>query len=320
MKIAVVGLGKIGLPLAVQFAGRGHHVVGADVDDRTSSRPSTRAASRSPARRPRRDGSPSVVRSGAVCGRRPTTPTAVPASDAVVVVVPLFVDAEGVPDFGWMDAATADIAAGLQPGHPRVLRDDAAGRHHPQPARRRCWRRRRPARRAATSRRLQPGAGARPAGSSPTCARYPKLVGGVDESAAARRSRSTSAVLDFDERPDLRAAQRRVGPGLGRGRGAGQAGRDDLPRRQHRPGQPVRACTPTASGIDVYAGDRGLQHPALQPHPPARHRRRRPLHPGLPADVPVGDPEATVVRAAREANAAMPELRGRRCWPTPTAT
>ena len=32
MKITVVGLGKIGLPLAVQFASRGHEVLGADVN------------------------------------------------------------------------------------------------------------------------------------------------------------------------------------------------------------------------------------------------------------------------------------------------
>ncbi|MCW2947495.1 MAG: nucleotide sugar dehydrogenase, partial [Actinoallomurus sp.] len=34
MRICVVALGKIGLPLAVQFAAKGHHVVGADVDER----------------------------------------------------------------------------------------------------------------------------------------------------------------------------------------------------------------------------------------------------------------------------------------------
>ena len=34
MKIAVIGLGKIGLPLAAQYADRGHDVVGVDVDER----------------------------------------------------------------------------------------------------------------------------------------------------------------------------------------------------------------------------------------------------------------------------------------------
>ena len=34
MRIAVVGLGHIGLPLAVQYARRGHEVTGCDVDER----------------------------------------------------------------------------------------------------------------------------------------------------------------------------------------------------------------------------------------------------------------------------------------------
>ena len=35
MNITVVALGKIGLPLAVQFATKGHRVVGADVNPTT---------------------------------------------------------------------------------------------------------------------------------------------------------------------------------------------------------------------------------------------------------------------------------------------
>ena len=34
MRIAVVGLGKIGLPLAVQYAVRGHEVQGCDLNPR----------------------------------------------------------------------------------------------------------------------------------------------------------------------------------------------------------------------------------------------------------------------------------------------
>ncbi len=34
LKICVVALGKIGLPLAVQFANKGHEVIGADVSPR----------------------------------------------------------------------------------------------------------------------------------------------------------------------------------------------------------------------------------------------------------------------------------------------
>ena len=35
MKITVVAMGKIGLPLAVQFARKGHEVIGADVNQWT---------------------------------------------------------------------------------------------------------------------------------------------------------------------------------------------------------------------------------------------------------------------------------------------
>jgi UDP-N-acetyl-D-glucosamine dehydrogenase len=35
MKIAVVGLGKIGLPLSVQYANKGHQVIGLDTNQNT---------------------------------------------------------------------------------------------------------------------------------------------------------------------------------------------------------------------------------------------------------------------------------------------
>ena len=56
-----------------------------------------------------------LVPSGALRATTDTT-SAVAESDAVVVVVPLFVDNDGVPDFGWMDSATQAIAKGLKPG------------------------------------------------------------------------------------------------------------------------------------------------------------------------------------------------------------
>ena len=42
-------------------------------------------------------------------------------SQAVVVVVPLFVDADAKPDFGWMDSATE---APAHHGQPKVGRND----------------------------------------------------------------------------------------------------------------------------------------------------------------------------------------------------
>ncbi|MEK8228019.1 hypothetical protein NKG05_20900 [Oerskovia sp. M15] len=113
MRIAVVALGKIGLPLAVQFADRGHDVVGIDVnpalvDAVNSARvPFPGGAPRGEARRGGARGT--AARNDRLRGRDP-------GADAVVVVVPLFVDEETAqPDFGWMDAATRSLAAHLTP-------------------------------------------------------------------------------------------------------------------------------------------------------------------------------------------------------------
>ena len=110
MKVAVVGLGKIDLPLAVQFACAGHHVIGADVDDRV-----VQAVRGAVAPFPGEPGLTErlaeVVAAG-VLEASTDTASAVAASDAVVVVVPLYVAADGSPEFSAIDAATADVQTG----------------------------------------------------------------------------------------------------------------------------------------------------------------------------------------------------------------
>ena len=56
-----------------------------------------------------------VIADGSLTTSTDTT-AAVRSSDVVVVVVPLIVDAQAAPDYRALDAATAAIAAGLQPG------------------------------------------------------------------------------------------------------------------------------------------------------------------------------------------------------------
>jgi nucleotide sugar dehydrogenase len=113
MRIAVVGLGHIGLPLAVQYAGRGHTVIGADINPRI-----VEAIGRGES--PHDDEAalvervPKLVASGNLRATT-TTADAVRASEAVVVIVPVVVDAQREIDFAPIDAATRDIAAGLQP-------------------------------------------------------------------------------------------------------------------------------------------------------------------------------------------------------------
>ena len=114
MKIAVVGLGHIGLPLAVQYAGRGHEVIGCDVAawivDAINRGESPHDDEPALAEQV-----PGLVRSGRL---RATTDDAagVREADVVVVIVPVVVDERREIDFGPIDAATRDIALGLQPG------------------------------------------------------------------------------------------------------------------------------------------------------------------------------------------------------------
>ena len=115
MRVAVVALGKIGLPLAVQFADAGCEVVGVDVNQHTVDLVNE-GIEPFPGEDFLQDKLSVLVPAGRL---RATTDyaEAIPGADAVVLVVPLFVNDETwEPDFGWMDAATASLAGHLTPG------------------------------------------------------------------------------------------------------------------------------------------------------------------------------------------------------------
>jgi nucleotide sugar dehydrogenase len=114
VRIAVVGLGHIGLPLAVQYASRGHAVLGADIEPRIVDA-INRGESPHDDEQALIDGVPEMVESGNL---RATTSTqeAVQSAEAVVVIVPVVVDAARQIDFGQIDTATREIARGLRPG------------------------------------------------------------------------------------------------------------------------------------------------------------------------------------------------------------
>ena len=137
-------------------------------------------------------------------------------------------------------------------------------------------------------------------------ARYPKLVGGLDPESARRGVALYSAGAALRRPAGSRPAQRGVGPGLCGGRGVRQAGRDDVPGRQHRAGQPVRALRRPHRGR-LPADHRGCNsQPFSHLHTPgiAVGGHCIPVYPWFYL---AGDPEATIVRAARTANSAMPE-------------
>jgi nucleotide sugar dehydrogenase len=198
--VTVVGLGKIGLPLAVQIAGNGVRVRGADVScavvDQVSAGHQPFPGEPGLAER-----LAEVVRAGLLTAT-PDTAAAVAGSEVVVVVVPLVTDTAGQPDYRAIDAATASVAAGLQAGS-LVSYETTLPVH-------------------ATRQRLGPalaaGSGLRPGPDFWLChspervssgtifadlRRYPKLVGGIDADSGECAVRFYESVLDFDERPDL---------------------------------------------------------------------------------------------------------------------
>ena len=113
--VAVVGLGKIGLPLAAQFVHSGQRVIGCDIDPAVvaSVNAGRSHIKEEPGLEERvRD----AVASGYLTATTDTT-SAVRESNVIVIIVPVMVDETTHEiDFKSIDAATASVAAGLQPG------------------------------------------------------------------------------------------------------------------------------------------------------------------------------------------------------------
>ena len=302
MKITVVAMGKIGLPLAVQFASKGHTVFGADVNEETV-RLVNAGQEPFPGETDLDTKLADVVSKGLLTA---TTDTAsvVAESEAVVVVVPLFVDAEGIPDFGWMDAATRDIAKGLKPGtlvsYETTLPVGTTRNRFAQ--------------------MLEEGSGLKVGTDfhlvfSPErvftgrvfedLRKYPKLVGGVDEASAKHGVEFYEQVLDFDKRDDLPRANGVWD--LGSSEASELAKLAETTYRDVNIGLANQFARFAAdNGIDVYAViDACNSQPFSHIHQPgiAVGGHCIPIYPRMYL---WNDPSATVVRAAREANAQMP--------------
>ncbi len=302
MQVCVVALGKIGLPLAVQFASKGHRVVGADIDDRVVDLVNA-GQEPFPGEAHLDTMLKQVVEDGLLTATTDTA-AAVAESDAVVLVVPLFVDADGVPDFGPMDAATRAVAAGLRPG-TLVSYETTL----PVGTTRSRW-----------APMLESGSGLTAGRDfslvfSPErvltgrvfadLRRYPKLVGGVDETSAARGVAFYEAVLDFDERPDL---DRPNGVwDLGSAEAAELAKLAETTYRDVNIGLANQFARYADSiGVDVAKViDACNTQPYSHIHRPgiAVGGHCIPIYPRIYL---WNDPAATVVSAAREANAGMP--------------
>jgi len=110
--VGVVGLGYVGIPLAVVFAEEGYDVVGYDVD-------AEKVASLEAGVDPTGDlAVDALVESGATFT---TDPAAFDATDYVLVTVPTPVDDRNAPDLRHVDAAGRSVGAHLSPGTTVVL-------------------------------------------------------------------------------------------------------------------------------------------------------------------------------------------------------
>jgi nucleotide sugar dehydrogenase len=200
LKITVVALGKIGLPLAVQFARKGHTVIGVDINERTVNQINN-GIEPFPGEAHLAEYLLDVVNNKKLTATTDIT-GAVNQSDAVVVVVPLIVDKQDNPDFVQIDFATKAIGVGLQRGtlvSYETTLPVGTTRTRFAPA-------------------LEEISGLK-AGIdfhlvfSPErvftgrvfddLRKYPKLVGGINAASGDRGVKFYEDVLDFDERPDL---------------------------------------------------------------------------------------------------------------------
>ena len=305
MKTAVVALGKIGLPLAVQFADAGHEVIGVDTDARQVEL-INQATEPFPGEAHLADKLSELVPAGRL---RATTDyaEAIPGAEAIVIVVPLFVDdATWEPDFAWMDAATASLAEHITPGAlvsyettlpvgtlrtrfvPMI--EEVSGLTESQdffavfsPER------------VLTGRVFE------------DLRKYPKLIGAVSEAGTARAREFYESALTFDERDDL-----------ARPNGVwdlGSAEASELAKLAETTYRDVNialanefALFAQDHGIDVYKViEASNSQPYSHIHQPgiAVGGHCIPVYPRLYLST---DPGATTVRTARTLNAQVPAL------------
>jgi nucleotide sugar dehydrogenase len=107
-------LGKIGLPLAVQYAQHGRRVIGCDINPEVVETVNT-GKTHVQEEPELATEVPRLVQSGLLSATTRTT-DAVCTAGVVVVIVPVVVDARHEVSYEGIDAATRAIGAGLQPG------------------------------------------------------------------------------------------------------------------------------------------------------------------------------------------------------------
>ena len=193
--VAVVGAGKMGLPLAAQFASHEWSVIAVDIDSAV-----VEAINEGRSHVGEEPGLAELVAEAHRAGRLRATldgTAAAAEADVVVLIVPVMLDAASRPDHRSMDAAVEAIAPGLHPGSLVVFETtlpvgDTRGRYASRLAEVSALTVGKDLLVAFSPERLYSGAALR------NLAAYPKLVGGVDTPSTARAAAFYESVLDAD--------------------------------------------------------------------------------------------------------------------------
>ena len=304
MRIAVVALGKIGLPLAVQYAMKGHDVIGVDVNETTVDLVN-KGVEPFPGEAHLDEYVRDVVASGDL---RATTSyeEAIPGADAVVLVVPLFVnDKTWEPDFGWMDDATRSLATHLTPNtlisyETTLPVGTTRNRWKPMIESISGLKEEQDFHLVFSPERVLTGR------VFADLRKYPKLVGGLNDAGTAAGIAFYEAVLDFDERADLPYPNGVWD--MGSAEAAEMAKLAETTYRDVNIGLANQfAVYADKVGIDVERViDACNSQPYSHIHRPgiAVGGHCIPVYPRLYLST---DPDASIVRTARSYNATMPE-------------
>jgi len=184
MNVCVIGMGKIGIPLAVQFASKGARVTGYDID---AARVADLHAHRNPL--PAEPGLEEAIPRLAALGllRATSDPcAAAAAADVVVFIVPVDIDIAHKPDFTLLDAAVDAISPHIRGGTLVLVETTVPV----GTTRRRIGPRLPHAAVAFSPERVSSGSVLR------DLATYPKIVGGIDAGSTERARAFYAAMLD----------------------------------------------------------------------------------------------------------------------------
>ena len=193
--VTVVGAGKMGLPLAAQFASHGWNVIAVDLNEAVVA-----GINRGESHVAEEPGLADRVRDAHAAGRlRATTDGTAAAreSDVVVLIVPVALDDQHRPDYRFMDAAVDAIGKGVREGATIVFETtlpvgDTRNRYAPMIQALSGLEPEHGVHVAFSPERLYTGA------VFANLATYPKLVGGVGPLSTSRAAAFYASVLDAE--------------------------------------------------------------------------------------------------------------------------